>query len=322
MNKPLHRFNLFNSTNVDETREIVSRVYCDHKLVPEKNSPLDACHNRVQLSKISLNYLEYGADVSVEPGYLDDFFLFQLPIAGRAQISINDQLFDSCDKVASVINPCEYTKMRWDSSCKKLMVQIKRDALEQSLSRILGCPISQPIMFSHKIKHSENIHAKTWWHQLGNLVQDLDQGFDPWRSQVLLDDLERNLLTNVLYSFEHNYRQSLLTQEHQVTPKQLKQLEHYIQSNLENTISIDDLVEISAASARSIYFWFKHFRGTTPMKYILQARLAKVHQALSEPTQTKNVTQIASQWNFSQLGRFAAAYKNVYGESPSATLRK
>jgi len=322
MKKPLQKFNLFSSTSTDEAREIVSRVYCDHKLVPDKHSELNACHNRVQLSEVSLNYLEYGADVSVEPGYLDDFFLFQLPLAGGAQISIDDQVFDSSDNVASVINPSEYTKMRWDGNCKKLMVQINRNALEQSLSRILGCPISKPIKFNHQIKHSENYHAKNWWRQVGNLVQDIDHGFDPWRSQVLLDDLERNLLTNMLFSFNHNYKQTLLTQESSIRPKQLKHIEAYIQENLENIISIDDLVEVSGVSARSIYFWFKNFRGTTPMKYILQSRLVKVHQALSEPRQSQNVTQIANHWHFSQLGRFSVAYKKVYGESPSDTLRK
>ncbi|EPJ54594.1 MAG: hypothetical protein OFPI_06460 [Osedax symbiont Rs2] len=322
MIKPLEEFRLFETSDTDEAREVVSRVYCDHVLAPTKNSQLKACHNRVQLLDISLNYLQYGAEVKVEPGYLDDFFLFQLPIAGSAQIIVDDLEFSSSDKIASVINPSEYTKMRWDRDCKKLMVQIKRDALEQSLSRILGRPICKPIIFSHQVKHLDNHHAVIWWRQIKHLIEDIDHGFDPWRSRALLDDLHRSLLTNVLYSFSHNYQQSLSGQSTNIRPRQLKEIEAYIAANLDHPISIDDLVELSGVSARSIYFWFNNFRGTTPMRYILQARLDKVHCALSEPNQSQSVTEIANHSNFSQLGRFSAAYKRVYGESPSTTLRK
>jgi len=322
MSKPLEKFNLFTTGEADEAREIVSRVYCDHTLTPENKGSINASHNRAQLSQVSLNYMEYGADVKVEPGHLDDFFLFQLPMQGEAEICTNNHNFSTSRGSSSVINPSEYTKMRWNRDCKKLMVQIKRDALEQRLSRILMRPIAKPILFEHQVKETENPHAGTWWRQVWHLVKELDHGLDPWRSHFLLEDLERNLLTSVLFSFQHNYLDTLRTQESTVAPKHVKQVEEYIRTHLQDNITIDDLVELTGVSSRSIYNGFKSFRGTTPMKYILQARLEKVHAELLNPAQGKNVTQIATKWNFSQLGRFSACYKKVYGESPTDTLRK
>jgi len=223
MNKPLEKFNLFTTSDADEAREIVSQVYCDHTLEPVKRGGIDACHNRAQLSQISLNYLEYGADVKVEPGHLDDFFLFQLPMEGKAEICTNNHNFNTSKGSSSVINPSEYTKMRWNRDCKKLMVQIKRNALEQRLSRILMRPIAKPILFDHKVMESENPHAGNWWRQVWNLVQEIDYGLDPWRSHFILDDLERNLLTSVLFSFQHNYLETLRAQESTIAPKHVKQ---------------------------------------------------------------------------------------------------
>lgn len=322
MSIPLEKFNLFNTSEADEAREIVSKVYCDHTLEPEHKGGIAAFHNRAQLSQVSLNYLQYGADVKVEPGHLDDFFLFQLPIKGAAEICTNNHTFYTSKGISSVINPSEYTKMRWNRDCQKLMVQIKRSALEQRLSRILMRPISHPILFEHHVIEADNPHAGNWWRQVWNLVQELDHGLDPWRSRFLLEDLERNLLTSVLFSFRHNYRDTLRTQESKVAPKHVKQVEEYIQCHLQDNITIDELVELTGVSSRSIYNGFKSFRGTTPMKYILQVRLEKVHEELLNPFQSKNITQIATKWNFSQLGRFSACYKKVYGESPTETLRK
>ncbi len=322
MNMPLKKFNLFHTKEADEAREIVSKVYCDHTLVPGKGQKLDACHNRAKLSQISLNYMEYGADVMVEPGHLDDFFLFQLPMEGAAEICTNNHTFNTSKNVSSVINPSEYTKMHWNRDCKKLLVQIKRNALEQRLSRILMRPIDKPILFEHEVTEKQNPNANSWWRQVWNLVQELDYGFDPWRSHFLLEDLERNLLTSVLFSFQHNYHNILKNQESTIAPKHVKQVEEYILEHLQEDITIDDLIEVTGVSSRSIYNGFKGFRGTTPMKFILRSRLEKVREELIKPDQDQNITQIATKWNFSQLGRFSACYKKVYGETPTQTLRK
>ncbi|VAX07148.1 hypothetical protein MNBD_ALPHA03-2063, partial [hydrothermal vent metagenome] len=80
VNKPLQKFRLFHTFEADEAQEIVSNVYCDHKLTPARRGKVDAMHNRAKLSAVALNYMEYGSEVTVEPGYLERFFLFQLPL--------------------------------------------------------------------------------------------------------------------------------------------------------------------------------------------------------------------------------------------------
>lgn len=62
--------------------------------------------------------------------------------------------------------------------------------------------------------------------------------------------------------------------------------------------------------------------GMGPGQYMRLRRLNLVRAELrrADPA-TSSVAQIARRYRFSELGRFTAAYRRIFGESPSITLR-
>ena len=68
---------------------------------------------------------------------------------------------------------------------------------------------------------------------------------------------------------------------------------------------------------------FKTVTGVTPHAFFLRRRLSQARNVLlrEDPTQNK-VTEIALGLGFSELGRFAVRYREMFGESPSETLRR
>jgi len=64
------------------------------------------------------------------------------------------------------------------------------------------------------------------------------------------------------------------------------------------------------------------FLGMSPSRYLRLRRLNMVRAVLrrADPT-TVSVAEIARRYQFSDLGRFAAVYREIFGEMPSATLR-
>jgi AraC family transcriptional regulator, ethanolamine operon transcriptional activator len=55
---------------------------------------------------------------------------------------------------------------------------------------------------------------------------------------------------------------------------------------------------------------------------VKSVRLTAARRALQDPSATTSVTDVALQRGFFHLGRFAHDYRELFGESPSETLRR
>jgi len=65
------------------------------------------------------------------------------------------------------------------------------------------------------------------------------------------------------------------------------------------------------------------YLGMSPHRYLWLRRMDQARRALSlADPMGKTVTTIANDYGFWELGRFSVAYRKLFGESPSTTLRK
>ena len=86
-------------------------------------------------------------------------------------------------------------------------------------------------------------------------------------------------------------------------------------------VQIQELCRHVGTSWRSLDRAFKEHFGLTPKEYITVDRLTRVRRALKSADPSAQVSQIANDWGFSHLGRFAQIYRRQFGELPSETLR-
>jgi AraC family ethanolamine operon transcriptional activator len=87
-------------------------------------------------------------------------------------------------------------------------------------------------------------------------------------------------------------------------------------------IPIAQLSRLVGLSERGLRNAFYDVRGMSPKRRMLQERLRSVRRALrNRRLSSVTVTSIATDYGFYELGRFAGAYKSMFGESPSDTLR-
>jgi AraC-like DNA-binding protein len=61
----------------------------------------------------------------------------------------------------------------------------------------------------------------------------------------------------------------------------------------------------------------------SPHRYLWLRRMHLTRRALAlADSRAKTVTEIANDHGFGELGRFAVSHRNLFGESPSVTLRR
>lgn len=313
---------VFESRDPNQTRDFVSRIFCAHRFDVEDNQyPFDTTITHVQIGRVSINSFSYGANVSIDPGHLDDFYLLQIVLEGAEILKYGTKEFHLHPGLVSVIGPDVSVKKSSPAGTRKLLVRIDRTLVEQICMQHLGHGLNKPLQFEVELKQNSGRGMN-----LGGLITFLhDQTSSresAFRSPLVLANLEHLLTTTLLLSQQSNYSEEINSPVPSVSPGFVKRAEEFIDANADRPITIEDLSAHAGVSTRSLFAGFKKYRNTTPMAHLRFVRMRRAHRDLqSPPDKNTTVTEIALNWGFAHLGRFTAEYRKMFGESPSETLR-
>ncbi|TDK43806.1 AraC family transcriptional regulator [Antarcticimicrobium luteum] len=318
---PLAAHQLFRSHDLDETRDRVAQVFCPHRLETLGRAPVDARHNHIRGERLSLNYMEYGAQTRIEPGELGSFYLIQIPLSGGAQIANGADRYASDPTAAAVLNPHKPTAMTWAGGTRQVLVQIDRIALQRLLSDLLGAQMDRPLKFNGPLDLCQGPGMALRQFVL-HLVQEIDAGRSSFGQAGLMNrQIESTLMTGLIEALDNNYSGFLGRPAGSAAPYKLRRAEEFIEARLDQPLTVEEIARAAGTSARSLQMAFRQFRGTTPLSFLRDRRLDRVHQALMAARPGATVTDIASEWGFTHLGRFSQCYHARFGQTPRETLR-
>ncbi len=74
-------------------------------------------------------------------------------------------------------------------------------------------------------------------------------------------------------------------------------------------------------SWRTLDYAFREVFGVTPKQYLQATRLDCVRKELCRNGPAVKITEVAAEWSFWHMGKFAADYRRQFGELPSETLQ-
>lgn len=96
----------------------------------------------------------------------------------------------------------------------------------------------------------------------------------------------------------------------------------YLLEHLEAPIPLSRICRMVGRSERGLRDAFYAVHQMSPKQWVLAQRLQRARRALIDMRSAEvTVTSVAMDNGFNQLGRFAGTYRQVFGETPSATLR-
>ena len=88
-------------------------------------------------------------------------------------------------------------------------------------------------------------------------------------------------------------------------------------------LNLSELCTAIKVPERTLRLCCAEFLGVSPIRYNLLRRLNMARSALRQADpDTASVAEIARHHQFTELGRFAVAYRAIFGETPSSTLRR
>jgi AraC family ethanolamine operon transcriptional activator len=142
---------------------------------------------------------------------------------------------------------------------------------------------------------------------------------------------QRTLLTSswFAHSLEKSVIEHLLSRAQPPTSLPLKpnrylaarRAEEYLVAHAQDPISIAELCAVAKANERTLLLGFHEIFGIPPKSYLKSLRLNRVRQDLRGASQETTVTDVALRWGFTHLSRFAADYRQMFGEFPHETLK-
>ncbi|WP_261835972.1 helix-turn-helix transcriptional regulator [Vibrio ishigakensis] len=99
---------------------------------------------------------------------------------------------------------------------------------------------------------------------------------------------------------------------------QMARIDSYIEQNIGNNISVDDLADLLRCSKFYFLREFKKLTGATPYQYLMGKRLEQAKALLS----SENIAVVAHELGFNDQSHFTRAFKNHFGLTPGQFLKQ
>ncbi|QZY47050.1 AraC family transcriptional regulator [Mycolicibacterium austroafricanum] len=310
------------SRDVDESRAVGARVFYPHSVaVLGATSRFALQIDGVDLGAVTLGWLSWGTEVQIGTAALDDAYQVNIPMRGRLETSCGTDRVVATPSRAAVYRHDRQTMMRGfgDGRDWVLAVKIDRTSAERHLAKMLNRHTVEPIQFDMAIDLTEPRCAQ-WWSMLRDLAVQVHRPESICLHPLMAESLSASIMTGLMLAARHNYTDALHVDSSAVRAPTIQRAVDYIEDNLGEPLDVTSIAAHARLSVRALQEGFRATFGTTPMRYVRQARLRQARDDLRCATGDEGVTQIAHRWGFTHLGRFACLYRQTFGESPSAAL--
>ena len=318
----LPRFLQLHSNDLDETREVVAKIFCPHRLsLLRRGSRLDARHHAARAGGISLHYMDYGAAVRIVAGELGDCFLVEIPLGGVSEVTAGRQRVVADRNTAVVLSPAAPIELRRTAGSPQLIVRIDRILLESHVSRLVNRPADRPLRFAVAMDLT-SAGGRTWLNLVNLLRGEMENDGAILAEPLALAQLQSLLMTHLLLSQPNTHSDALGGRAAPPPPAALRRAREMIETRAAEPLTVAEIAAEVHVSVRALQDGFRRHLGLSPTEYLRQVRLEQARRSLlaADPAST-TVTSVAVRWGFLHLGRFSVEYGKRFGEPPSATLR-
>lgn len=311
--------------DLEGARDWMASICGPHGLQVRSPNELQFHHSGTVMRAMAstLGYVEYGTDVtvSVHNDAPLNCYSVSLPLTGQQELAAHGRLWLSDRDSGLVLSPNETQDLVITGNCRKIIVSIPSPALRQVLEGLLQRPIEAALTFEPQMNAADGDQA-AWWRMVKFLLAEMGSAGPFLNHQQMVGDLEQAMIKGLLLSQPHNYSQALVEATRPACPHYLLRAKQFIHDNARENIALEDIERAAGVSRYKLFEGFGQHFGHAPMAYLKKYRLEAVRREILSDCSERNVSSIAMNWGFTHLGRFSNDYKQLFGETPSQTLKR
>jgi AraC-like DNA-binding protein len=271
---------------------------------------------------ITVGDITYETDVGIDFDETRASYHVCVPLKGWLESRHRGQQLTSTLAVASVYRPdAEITVTRWPGGSRHLAVKIDQLAVDRALEALLDTPLDSSIAFDASLPlQAGAVHD--WVRLLLMAHRQLQCPAGLMQYSLVRDPLVESLIHGLLLVADHPYRHALAAPAETGRPVAVRDAMDIIEAGPHLPLTTSTLAKQSHVSVRTLQDGFQRHLGMSPMAYVRMIRLRRAHRDLcsADPAHS-TVAAVAHRWGFTHLGRFAAAHKTMFGETPLQALR-
>jgi AraC-like DNA-binding protein len=298
------------SLDWDEASHAVADAYFPHELHPlTRSTAANVVVDSVGIGPVRIAHIGWGAAVTVDTAHPGGYAV-NIPVSGRLESVIGRNELVATRDCATIYPPDTPTCIRrWSESCSIVGVRFERDYLHREMSRLLA---ESARRLPDHLDLTERAGAN--WLQL---VRSLSADSAADQHPLVREQLSGAITTAfVLAAIPESD-----TGHPAPRPRIVKRVLDAMHGDPSRPWTAGDMAEVAGVSIRRLQEGFRDYVGASPRECLSDIRLARVRDDLLRGDDGFTVADVAMRWGFTHTGRFAAAYRHKYGESPSETLR-
>jgi AraC-like DNA-binding protein len=224
---------------------------------------------------------------------------------------------------ATVFQPGADIELMWSRDCVQLGIKIAPVELLRALEKLLDRPVNQPVEFARRLDLTAT-GSRSWRDLIEVLARDSGRYDGLLGHPLAAAHLQELVIEGLLLTQPHNYSDALNDAGRPASDGVVKRAIDLMRSHPESAWTTAQLARATGVSARALQTAFTRSHDPPPMTYLRRLRLHRARAELIDASQRRSsatVTTVASRWGFVHLGRFAQQYRQLFGETPSQTLR-
>ncbi len=277
--------------------------------------------HRVDFGALTLSMLSYGRDLIIEPGDFGNSLLISTILQGEFKVFAGGFIHGGGVGTTALTAAADRPRFRYDGNAQVLKLRADQRRLEACCWQLLGQKGREALRF--RVPMDDEGFLQRWLALLVFMVGSLDSGAGGRACKRLEASLEESVLMTLLARQPHNYSEQLSGAGQSIAPRQWRRAVAFMEANIREPVTLTEIAGAAGCSVRSLTRAFREFKETTPMRHLLELRLAHVHAELcASDAPPRAITLIALHWGFRHLGEFNRHYHERFGETPSQTRKR